>query len=249
VSADPGLAIEEASLRAWPAITSEMLDGWELRFGEGFTRRANSVQPLGTSSEAFAKKVAHCEAWYAARSLPCTFRLTRFADPDLDSFLSGRGYQAIDRVAIMDRPIPPVPVPRIRASIEAPAAAEWTKVYGALMRLPDGPPPAMTRILEACRKEQRFAVLPAAFGGAPASCGLAVHDGPFVGLFDLVTAPALRRRGYCTTLISGLLEWGVSRGATRAYLQVVSANTPAIALYTKLGFETRYEYWYRVKPA
>ena len=72
--------------------------------------------------------------------------------------------------------------------------------------------------------------------------------GDLVGLFDLVTGPNVRRKGHGTSLISRLLEWGGAHGADRAYLQVVQSNAPAIHLYEQLGFQSVYEYWYRIPP-
>ncbi len=37
-------------------------------------------------------------------------------------------------------------------------------------------------------------------------------------------------------------------GATSAYLQVLEANAPAIALYRSFGFAKAYGYAYRVPP-
>jgi hypothetical protein len=78
-------SVEDASLRAWPALVQESLDGWELRYSAGITKRANSVQPLGPSNRSLSEKVSECEAWYSSRGLPTIFRLTPFADPDLGS--------------------------------------------------------------------------------------------------------------------------------------------------------------------
>ena len=43
------------------------------------------------------------------------------------------------------------------------------------------------------------------------------------------------------------LSEGIRLGATKAYLQVVEGNTPAITLYESLGFSYLYTYWFRAK--
>ena len=67
-----------------------------------------------------------------------------------------------------------------------------------------------------------------------------------MGLFDLVTAPELRRRGFGTRLVAELLEWGRGRGAARAYLQVVAGNADAVRICERAGFHPAYPYHYRV---
>jgi hypothetical protein len=98
--------IEEASLRAWPAVEKEQLDGWELRASNGFTKRANSVQPFGSSTRPVSEKVFDCEKWYAARGLPTIFRLTRFTEPRLDAFLAERAYQLVEPTDVLVTRIP-----------------------------------------------------------------------------------------------------------------------------------------------
>jgi len=66
-------------------------------------------------------------------------------------------------------------------------------------------------------------------------------------LFDIVTHPNFRNRGYGRQLVLDLLSWGKERGARIAYLQVMLDNAPALRLYSKVGFEEIYRYWYRIK--
>lgn len=240
--------LEDASLRAWPAVEQTLLGGWQLRFAHGFSKRANSVQPFAGAGEPFEERVALCERWYAERGRPCVFRLTPLSDPALDAWLDSKGYALTDPTAVLQRPTRPVTEAADGAELESVALDSWLDSYAALSGA-DGPPPPLRKILEAIRSEHLLGVLRA---GAPArtvACGIGVLDDGLVGLFDLVTAPDVRRRGYGAELVRALLRWGAGRGAERAYLQVERTNRAAWGLYAKLGFEWVYDYWYRVGAA
>ena len=59
--------LEEVTLSAWPALQTVFVDGWVVRFSNGFGRRANSVNPLFHSVRSFEENLAECEALEAFR--------------------------------------------------------------------------------------------------------------------------------------------------------------------------------------
>jgi ribosomal protein S18 acetylase RimI-like enzyme len=59
------------------------------------------------------------------------------------------------------------------------------------------------------------------------------------------TAPAARNQGLSRALCAELLRRAAAEGAQTAYLQVDSSNSPALAVYRRLGFVDGYHYHYR----
>lgn len=49
--------IEELSINAWPSMQTMVYDGWQLRFGRGYTKRANSISPFYESKIGFKEKI------------------------------------------------------------------------------------------------------------------------------------------------------------------------------------------------
>ncbi|HEY1117892.1 MAG TPA: GNAT family N-acetyltransferase [Acidimicrobiales bacterium] len=74
--------------------------------------------------------------------------------------------------------------------------------------------------------------------------GVAAYADDWVGFRGIEVDPAHRRQGLGVAVMAALLEWGAERGATTAYLQVLGDNTPALALYERLGFSTHHAYRY-----
>ena len=87
---------------------------------------------------------------------------------------------------------------------------------------------------------------PAGFVCVPGTAaGMAICDGSWLGLFEIIVAPESRRQGLGRGVTESLLSWGSGQGAGRAYLQVVAENEDAIRFYQSLGFSRAYGYWYR----
>jgi GNAT superfamily N-acetyltransferase len=241
--------LEACTLRAWPAAEEEHLGGWTIRCTGGYTRRANSVFPLGSPGEDPEAAIARAEEWFRGRGQRPIFKLTSEPVPaDLDARLEARGWSVEAEALVMVRPAGSDPAPPDPAT-ELPArpGPEWLACFEAWNRIP------------ADRVDQHRGILgriacPAAFAlrrdaeGRAVACGLAVADIPWVGLYDLVTEPGQRGRGHGTALVSALLDWGGRHGCDRAYLQVEVQNRSARSLYERLGFADDYPYWYRIGP-
>jgi GNAT superfamily N-acetyltransferase len=235
--------IEEAALNAWPAPRQVIYDGWLLRFASGYTKRANSINPLYPSSIPFDEKIAHCEKLYALAGLPALFRLPEPFTPDgLVPALTKAGYAAFDPTLVLGREVHVqdggsngVEVRQmekdawlcLRADLTGKSLAKWMK-HGEILNT----------------------IIPrkALFGlfakGKPLACGMGVVEGNLLGFFSVLTAPTERKKGYGRKMMHVLTNWGVREGADYGYLQVEDDNEPAKAMYTRLGFSLCYKYDY-----
>lgn len=236
--------LEATADRAWPPAEVQAHDGWELRAtGPGIGRRVNCVAPWESGALPLEGKVRGVEAFYRDRGLAPTFKLTAASRPEgLEAFLAARGYRLDAPVLILTRPLdsPGAASPGLPSS---PSDA-WLAANAAVPSHYGAASEAFLALLSRIRPPQAFAAFHD--GEEVAAIGMAVADGPWVGLFEIGTVPEQRRRGLATAAVEDLLAWGTGQGATGAYLQVMEANAPARALYARLGFQEAYRYWYRV---
>ena len=238
--------VEEASLNAWPALQQALFDGWVLRFSRGFTKRANSIVPLYPSQQNAMEKIRYCENLYSRERLTTIFRLTTVVESGpLDALLTGRGYVRVDPTCVLVRDLARTGFAAHLAFREIPRA-QWLDAYANAADVPAAGQQLHAMLLSGIRTEHVFGAI--FIDGVAVACGVAVLERELVGLFDIVTQPSARRRGYARALVESLLEWGRRAGAHHAYLQVVEGNGPGRALYAQLGFTQLYDYWYRVAP-
>jgi ribosomal protein S18 acetylase RimI-like enzyme len=235
-------ALEACAFNAWPARQTVFYEGWILRLANGYTKRANSANAWQPTASFDAVR-SYVEALYQRQGLPTIFRLTPLAGDEPDRQLEVAGYQQVDPTEVMT-----LPVGNWRGSgdaiLEPMRSSTWSDGF------------ALLNGLNALHRQQHDALLdtiawPVAYAtvyeeGQPIGYGLAVAEGDWAGLFDVVVAPAWRGRGHGRQLVKQLIEWGETQGARQAYLQVTCSNSAALALYRSLGFETRYRYHYRV---
>lgn len=234
----------------WGFLEAESFGGWQLRAGDGFTNRANSVWPLGALDRPLSQAVDEVRAWYAARGLPAQVQAA--VGSELDAQLIAHGCTAHDGAnrqtaavgpaieALTARAHPNVPV-----STAARPQDRWLRLYreGEL-------PPTAKEILGAGER-YCYATIYDEASGKPLSIGRAVLAGPsqrWVGLAGIETASTARRRGLARLILRTLLQWAAQQGAERAMLEVRAGNEAALSLYRELGFTTAQAYHYRTLP-
>ena len=239
--------IEELSMNAWPAMQTLHYDGWVLRFADGYTKRANSVYPLYDSEMDLDEKIEFCKSFYRDLGLPAVFKMTEASTPaDLDTRLDALGYR-------LDSPTSVQTLDLGKGKHEIPSDVDlasddteaWHEAFARMNNVSPDRRATHENILHAILPDKCYASI--SVEGHIIGCGLGVLQAGYLGIFDVVIDPDHRGQGYGTRLMDALLVWGVQQGANAAYLQVMCDNEPALGLYEKLGFQEKYQYWYRIK--
>jgi ribosomal protein S18 acetylase RimI-like enzyme len=243
ITRDDRVRMERAHVLAWPALNTETIDGWLWRSSGGGSQRANSVSTVdfhGTDVEA---SIAEVEARYRALGHPARFQTFDETSPSgLTETLRTRGYKQSESTVTMFKRIGSAGTP---AGVETRDHAwpEWLSVYlgeitenrRAINRLILDRAPA-PRAFFGCRREGE--IIATALGVIGFGCAV----------IECVTTRADRRRqGAAQSVLTALETWGAQQDAEWIGLQVVASNTPAIALYERLGFvaDATNSFWVR----
>ncbi|MGW7333380.1 GNAT family N-acetyltransferase [Streptomyces sp. NPDC054840] len=237
----PAASFEElarVAARAWQPLESERLGDWTLRAAAGFTRRANSVLPLGDPGIPLEDALARVTSWYARRSLPAYVQVATGAagtQEMLGAELERRGWASEVSAEVRIGALAPV------GDVDAPAAGavrltrvpdeEWLGRYGKV-RDPD-----LARRMLVEGPSVWFAALS---GGR--AIGRCVVDGRWAGFAAVTVDPAHRREGLATAVMAALARRALEEGASAAWLQVETDNPGALALYDALGFARHHTY-------
>lgn len=239
--------LEELSMNAVPALQTLLFDGWVIRMSDGYTKRANSVNPVYDSTEDLDRKIRYCESLFLGNDLRPTYKITPFTSPvNLDAILAQKGYRTMDATSVQTRSLADLPEPAIRTvELETAFSPVWLAQYCEFNRVGFESRQTYARMLKSLIPQALYATL--FHDGEPVGVGLAVLENGYMGLFDVTIAEARRDCGFGRQLMLNLMHAGHARGADHAYLQVVMGNGPALRLYESLGFREAYRYHYRVQ--
>jgi len=246
-NAEKIVSLEELAYNAWTARYVEQYGQWFLRADEGVTRRANSVFPFGAPPPSnLQDAVEHCIDFYKKRDILPRFQITSASKPDgLDKSLEDLGFAFEMRTYLQTAPIDRLLQfePTFKVEILADPDPAWIHTYAKAGEFGKHSMKIREGIFRRTALDKAFALAKTDEDGVGA--GLGILEGDWLGLFGIETLPGQRRKGVATAVNHALASWGVQRGARRVYLQVEDSNDSALKLYSKMGFETEYHYWYR----
>lgn len=239
--------IEELSMNAWPSLQTNIYDGWIIRFANGYTKRANSINPLYYSEKEVEKKINYCETLFKNRGLPVVYKLTRKSKPvGLDQKLAKEGYKKIDLTSVQILELVKFNAKETdKCLVEPKITDNWLNAFCTFSKITIEEKFTLEKMLmNSTLNNYYFKLIK---DDSIVACGLGVQEDIYFGLFDIIVDEKFRRKGYGTRLLQEILSFARSNSAQKAYLQVVGNNYPAKILYNKLGFKEVYQYWYRVK--
>jgi N-acetylglutamate synthase len=245
------IALELAANDAWPAPTQARLGNWILRAAGNWTGRANSALAVGDPDRTLEAAIDAVTDWYAAHGQRALINAPMPLAAPVNAALDQRGWTARPLTLVQTALVAPL-LDRLPARPDLPPVEladtpgdEW---YAMVAEHKGTLPPSAVRILTGV-PEVVFAHVHDADGDLIAIARGAI-TGPdrWLGISLLQTAPAARRQGLGQHVLRGLAQWATQHGSPHAYLQVEERNTPAVALYRRIGFATHHTYLTREAP-
>ncbi|GAA2480940.1 GNAT family N-acetyltransferase [Streptomyces gobitricini] len=262
----PSAGFEEltrVAARAWQPVESEPLGEWTLRAAaeevprgaglagaagrrKGFTRRANSVLPLGDPGMPLDDALARARAWYEERGLPPYVQVATGAEGTqerLCAALEERGWRREVTAEVRTgglAAIGDLEAGDVRLSRSVDEA--WLRRYNRS----DAPGPHVLHVLNS-GPSVWFASVPGD-GGVPAAIGRCAVDGRWAGFMAVEVDPAYRRQGLGTAVMAALARRALEEGASAAWLQVEPDSEGALALYEGMGFAVHHLYHHFRSP-
>lgn len=247
----PAASYEElarVASRGWQPLRTQQLGEWVLRAAGGFTRRANSVLPLGDPGLPLDEALAAVRRWYGERGLPAYVQTATGAEGTqelLCAELERRGWVREVTAELWTGGLAPVADRAEGAGVVLSREADeaWLARYRR-----KGVGEVALRVLGA-GPSVWFATVPGAGGEPPAAIGRCVVDGRWAGFAAVEVDPGRRREGLATEVMAALARRALDEGASAAWLQVETDNEGARALYAALGFTPHHAYHYYRAPA
>lgn len=216
-------AVEHAAALAWPGTEHQWQDGWLLRAADGFTRRGNSAVPLDFS--ATLEPLPMIADWYAQRGLPAWLAIP-------ERVLSVRA-AGVKQTRVMVRDVSATA--SAGTTLSAIPDAAWLATYRR-----EVPAEVLTAVVDG---EVIFATVTGAAVGRGAVT--TAPDGPhWLGISSVRVAAEKRGQGHARAVCEALLAWGFEHRAERAYVEVLTDNASAIALYESMGFRLHHNHRY-----
>lgn len=237
--------LEAVSFRAWPAASVVYDGSWQIRLTGGHpSKRLNCVVPLDPSDYRDAEiRIEKARKRFEHYGRRLVVRETPLAPQPLLGRLMQAGWAPFETVQVMTADLTSLELPDTLDHIPTHDMGHFIDV---LLTVQDDDPalkPALAEILSAIKPTTGLFTAEHPVDG-PLAAALCVQDNDLAGILSFAVLNSLRRRGIGTELLTAALRWARISGARTTWLQVHTENEAAIALYTRFGFRTVYQYRY-----
>jgi GNAT superfamily N-acetyltransferase len=237
-------ALESVCAAGWQGTVQRRLGDWILRAAEGFTGRANSALVAGDPGVPVDEALTRVDDFYREAGLPVQAQAV-VGSAELD-LLDARGWtpsrpfeaDVLVQTASLGRmPVPQATRGAADIRLRERPTPDWLRRYGRSAARADDD------VVLAVLTSGELVTF-ASLGEPAVAIGRAVVTGDWLGLSAVEVDPSLQGRGLGSSVVAALLGWGATRGARSAYIQALSDNAAARALYARFGFSTHHTYRY-----
>ncbi len=240
--------IEELTMNAWPSIQTMLYNGWIIRMADGYTKRANSVNPIYSFDNNIQEKIKYCEHIYRKNNLPVIFKIIECNEyKNIDETLENMNYEKIDLTSVqICNDLKHINNMQNGITVNNSFFTDWINCFYECNEIKDLSVMKTIETMLGNIKSNIIAVHKKE-NGIFIGCGYGVIEREFVGLFDIIVNKEYRNKGYGNEIVKTILSEAGVQGAEKVHLSVVDNNAAAKRMYEKIGFKEIYKYWYRKK--
>lgn len=248
--------LQEILMNSWPAHHYYFLHGWILRFTDGVTSRANSIFPLHYTGDLneLDKDITLAEKAYQAYNLPTIFTIPDFFEPNnLAVKLLEHGYQQLGCIThTLIASAQELRNEAINEEITYIIYSKREKVISNFLGKYSKRDQSAQKVLDTLANrivipQKRFIIAEHENTVVGTLMGILDPHG-FLYIADVLVAPNFRKQYIATSMFFKIInDWAIPNGVNTIWLQVEIENNEAMNLYTKLGFEKAYSYYYLEK--
>jgi N-acetylglutamate synthase len=239
---------EERLVNVWPAVSTLLMDGWVVRFANGYSGRANSASAVVPGARMSGSLIRHIEALYHQAGLPPSVRTTPLCAPEVEPMLLERGYcikdEAIMMTASLARFAGHSPSPQV--AMDSKPHRQWLQGISDRQEPSKSSEEHLMAIVGQIRVPAAFATL--IVKGQSIGFAMAAVDRGWAEISAVMLDEAHRGKGLGRILVEALLIWAAQAGARDAFLQVSARNDVANGLYRSLGFTELCRYRTLIRP-
>lgn len=237
--------LEPVAEKSWPARETSVLNGWLLRFSDGYSSRCNSVSTHDFHGH-LDRDIDTVEAAYHSRRLAPQFQISPATQPSgLERALIARGYKHKPTTVLMVAEAVVIAAPSTDVQILSAPDADFVRLT---LEGSHSPADGQERLTTLARITLPKAYVVVRSGGDTVSCGASVVTGDWASVYVMRTATQYRRKGHGRRVLEGIAHWALGQGATKLYLQVDETNLAGRALYARAGFRDGYRYLHYYAP-
>jgi len=236
--------LRTSAIHMWPAKKHYVLDGWILRFFNPYTYRCNCIYPLKKGYMKTTAKILKCASIYQQKGAKFLFQIMPH-DSMLDILLQASGYKKKNPTRWMSITIDNLSENKQIQKCNIMLSDDWLKNRHKIA----GYSQIEATIYESFYRAINVQTYPMVLfiDQHPVCCGLGIQVRQYLGIFDIRTKKEYQRQGYASILVHSICHHAAQNGARHAQLHVATDNSAAISMYTKVGFHTICDYWFREK--
>ncbi|MFX0171364.1 MAG: GNAT family N-acetyltransferase [Candidatus Hodarchaeota archaeon] len=246
------LVFQELTNNAWPAKEYFFINGWVLRFSNGFFSRANSVLPLYYFGSDIEEDIHNVERIYRNKGLNVIFQIPDYTMPsNLDSKLEFFGYNIKSPTTVMVSVIDTSRNIELLQEYNYTVSSNeidktWLKTNHFFSNQTKEKKQAKKAIIGRIEIPKKF-YFTMSSNEKIVGVTLGVLERGILGIYSFIIDPKMRRKKLGSSLMNYVIKWCRESSIYQIYLQVEKDNIPALEMYTKIGFQSIYNYHYRVK--